>query len=115
MSATSHERVIRELRRKASVFAALGDETRLTLLTELSKGRCFSITHLTQSSKLTRQAISKHLRVLQRAGLVRGVRSGREKLFEIRSQSLDEARSALERISRQWDVALDRLRAHVEK
>ncbi len=96
------------------VFAALGDETRLALVVRLSGGSALSITSLTEGSALTRQAITKHLRVLQGAGLVRGVRRGRENLFELEPEPLDEARQALDGISRQWDEALARLKALVE-
>jgi len=115
MSPNRREAVVRKLRRHAPVFAALGDPTRLTLLTRLGGGSRCSIARLTAGSKLTRQAITKHLRVLQDAGLVRGVRRGRENLFELEPQPLDEARCALDGISRQWDEALARLKSFVEK
>src|SRR5881396_1861497 len=105
MSTGGRESTGRELRRNAPIFAALGDETRLTLLTKLSGGSRVSIARLTKGSTLTRQAITKHLRVLQVAGLVRGARRGRENLFELEAEPLDEARRALDRISRQWDEA----------
>ncbi len=96
------------------MFAALGDETRLTLLTKLGDGRRLSIARLTEGSTVTRQAISKHLRILEGAGLVRGVRRGRENLFELEPKSLARAREALDSISRQWDDALARLKSFVE-
>jgi len=115
MSARRRDKSLREVPPSAPVFAALGDETRLALLTKLSKGSRCSITHLTEGSALTRQAVTKHLRVLQGAGLVRGIRSGRESLFELDPKPLDEARQSLDRISRQWDEALARLKAFVER
>jgi len=115
MSARQNKRAIRQLRRNAPVFAALGDDTRLALLTKLSGVPRLSIARLTRGSRLTRQAITKHLRVLQRAGLIRGVRRGRESLFELDPQPVDEARRALEHISRKWDEALGRLKKFVEK
>ena len=96
------------------MFAALGDDTRLTLLVKLGDGQLLSITRLTAGSTLTRQAITKHLRILEVAGLVRGVRRGRENLFQLEPIPLREARDALESISRQWDQALDRLKSFVE-
>lgn len=102
------------LRTSAPVFAALGDETRLTLLGKLSDGSARSISELTEGSDVTRQAITKHLRVLEGAGLVRGVRRGRESLFALEPKPLDEARQALERLSLEWDEALARLKAFVE-
>jgi DNA-binding transcriptional ArsR family regulator len=99
----------------APLFAALGDETRLLLLARLSEGDACSISKLTEGSGLTRQAITKHLRVLQRARLVRCVRSGRESLFAVDPEPLTEIRAYLERVSRQWDERLLRLKALVEE
>ena len=96
MSTLRRDSPARPLRASAPLFAALGDETRLALLARLSRGKASSITSLTEGSRLTRQAITKHLRVLQRAGLVRGVRQGRESRFELQPKRLDEARRALE-------------------
>lgn len=103
------------LRATAPVFAALGDETRLALVEKLSTGGARSISELSQGASVTRQAITKHLRVLEGAGLVRGVRHGRESLFELEPHALDEARQQLERLSREWDEALARLKAFVEE
>jgi DNA-binding transcriptional ArsR family regulator len=102
------------LRLRASVFAALGDETRLSVLAKLSGGEPQSIARLTAGTKLTRQAVTKHLRMLEGAGVVRSVRQGRESLFELEPRPLDDARAYLDEVSRQWDDALARLKAHVE-
>lgn len=102
------------LKHRASVFAALGDETRLAVLARLCDGEPQSISRLTAGTTLTRQAITKHLRVLEHAGVVRSTRSGRENLFALEARPLDEARAYLEQVSRQWDAALSRLKAHVE-
>jgi DNA-binding transcriptional ArsR family regulator len=115
MSRHIHKHVGQALRKSAPVFVALGDRTRLVLLTKLCDEAPLSITQLTAGSRLTRQAITKHLRVLQHAGLVRGVRRGRERLFEAATAPIDEASRALANISRQWDVALGRLKAMVER
>ena len=115
MSRTRHESTVRKLHGKAPIFAALGDPTRLTLLVKLGSGSLLSITRLAEDSALSRQAITKHLRVLQEAGLVRGVRRGRENLFELEPERLEEARRALDVISRQWDQALARLKSFVEE
>ena len=96
------------------MFAALGDETRLSVLARLSLGEPQSISRLTDGTGLTRQAVTKHLRVLQAAGVVRGLRAGRESLFVLDAGPLDEARAYLDQVSRQWDDALARLKAHVE-
>jgi DNA-binding transcriptional ArsR family regulator len=99
----------------ATVFAALGDETRLALVARLSDRRPASISQLTEGSKLTRQAITKHLRVLERARIVHGVRAGRERMFELDPKPIDELKEYLERVSEQWDQALGRLKAFVEE
>lgn len=101
-------------RGRAVVFAALGDETRLLLIAKLCNGQPRSISELTQGSKLTRQAITKHLRVLQRAGIVHGVRAGRERRFEFQPKPMQEMKQYLDTISQQWDQALARLKAFVE-
>ncbi len=100
---------------QASVFAALGDATRLSVLGRLSYGQPQSISRLTQGTNLTRQAVTKHLRVLADAGVVRSLRSGRESLFALEPRPIEAARSYLDEVSRQWDDALARLKAHVEK
>jgi len=102
------------------VFAALGDETRLALVARLAAGGAASITELTEhsrlarQSRLTRQAITKHLRVLQRARMVRCVRAGRESRFELDPRPLSEIEEYIQRVSREWDAALARLKAFVE-
>ena len=101
-------------RSHAPVFAALGDETRLALVARLSGGRPCSISQLTEGSKLTRQAITKHLRVLEGAGLVRWMRAGREALFEFDPEPIDETRKYLDQVSELWDRKLSRLKAFVE-
>lgn len=97
------------------VFTALGDRTRLRLVTRLSREGPLSITALTEGTRLTRQAVTKHLRVLEAAGLVRDQRRGRERLWRMRAQKLEEARRWLGEISAQWDEATERLRSHVER
>jgi len=101
-------------RAQASVFAALGDERRLRLVAKLCGGGPQSIARLTVGSKLTRQAITKHLRVLERAGVVRSSRRGRERLFEFKPEPVEEIRKYLDFVSAQWDQALGRLKSFVE-
>lgn len=98
----------------ASIFAALGDRTRLSLLDKLGDGQPRSIAKLSTDTLLTRQAITKHLHVLQDAGLVASLRVGRESRFAARRETLDAARAYLDRVSAQWDDALSRLRMFVE-
>jgi DNA-binding transcriptional ArsR family regulator len=97
----------------APVFAALGDENRLRLLAQLSHGP-MSISRLTAGSGITRQGVTKHLRVLAGAGLVRGSRRGKESLWQLERRRLEEARRSLDLISRQWDVSLGKLKLFVE-
>ncbi|CAN5890905.1 metalloregulator ArsR/SmtB family transcription factor [soil metagenome] len=103
------------VRDAAPLFAALGDETRLRLIVRLSSGGPGSITQLSAKSDVSRQAITKHLRVLSDAGLVRSTRRGREQVWDLEPKRLDDAHAYLDRISKQWDEALDRLRAFVEE
>ena len=99
---------------QAGVFAALGDETRLALVARLSDGQPCSISKLTVGSRLTRQAITKHLHVLEGAGLVRCVRRGREHRFQFVPEPIDGIKQYLEQVSHQWDQALGRLKSFVE-
>lgn len=100
---------------RAPVFAALGDATRLRLLARLGHEGPLSIARLTEGADVTRQAVSKHLRVLADAGLARGERQGREQLWRLERAPLDEARQSLERIAQRWDDVLGRLREAVEE
>ena len=97
------------------VFAALGDPTRLELVSRLSDGQPRSIAQLTGGLDLTRQGVTKHLRVLEQAGIVSGQRVGREQRFVFSPDPIADARLYLDRVSRQWDAALTRLRAFVEE
>jgi DNA-binding transcriptional ArsR family regulator len=99
----------------AHVFAALGDPTRLKLVAELSTGGIFSISHLTQTTEISRQGVTKHLTVLAEAGVVRDVKMGRERLWQLEPAGIDEARRTLESIGREWELALGRLKSFVEK
>jgi DNA-binding transcriptional ArsR family regulator len=98
----------------ALVFAALGDPTRLWLVAKLTGGRPLSIAKLTAGSKLTRQAIRKHLRVLESAGIVHGVRAGRESLFELDPEPIEEVKKLLDFVSGLWDHPFARLEVFVE-
>jgi DNA-binding transcriptional ArsR family regulator len=98
----------------ADLFAALGDKTRLRLVARLCDGGPMSITSLTAGSRVTRQAVTKHLRVLEGAGLVHSRRRGRESVWQLEQRRLREARRYLDLISQQWDAALGRLRDFVE-
>lgn len=101
-------------RANAPVFAALGDETRLALVAKLSGGQPRSISQLTRGSKLTRQSITKHLRVLENVGIVHSLHAGRESLFEFDPTPIEEMREYLDFVSEQWDHALVRLKSFIE-
>lgn len=107
----------RSLLGSAPLFAALGDETRLRILARLADDGPMSIAKLTSEAgaDVTRQAVSKHLRVLLDAGLVTEERRGRESAWQLKPQRLDDARIHLDRISKRWDEAIDRLKAFVEE
>lgn len=98
----------------AAVFAALGDETRLLLLDRLYAGEPRSISQLTEGTRLSRQAVTKHLRALQRARILRCKHVGRESLFEFDPRPLQDLQVYLDAVSKQWDGALTRLKAFVE-
>jgi len=102
-------------RAHAPVFAALGDRTRLALVAKLCGGQPRSISQLTEGSKLTRQAITKHLRVLERAGIAHSVRAGRESLFHFDPRPIAGIKEHLDFVSEQWEQALSRLKSFVEK
>jgi len=99
----------------APLFAALGDENRLRLVARLCDDGPMSITRLTAGSRITRQAVTKHLRVMERAHLVQSTRHGRESVWRLDQRRLADARRYLDLISRQWDAALGRLREFVEE
>jgi DNA-binding transcriptional ArsR family regulator len=107
-------RNLAETRDSAPLFSALGDETRLWLVARLSEDGPMSIARLTAGSNLTRQAITKHLRVMDEAGLVHGGRHGRERVWQLDLRRVQRARRYLDLIAKRWDVALGRLREHVE-
>ena len=98
----------------APVFAALGDETRLHLVVRLTRHGAMSISALTEGVGITRQAVTKHLVVMQNAGLVSSRREGRESLWQVEQRQIDAARACLDQISKQWDEAISRLRDFVE-
>ena len=99
----------------APVFTALGDETRLYIVSRLCREGPLSISRLAEGTTLSRQAVTKHLRVLSNAGIARSGRSGREQLWQIQAKRLSEVRRLLVQIGAHWDEALARLTAFVER
>ena len=115
MSARNSAALARARRVQAPVFAALGDATRLSLVAKLCERSPQSISELPAGSKLSRQAISKHLQVLQEAGFVAGAHVGRECRYAFDPRPMDDIRSYLDQMSRRWDEALGRLKSFVER
>jgi DNA-binding transcriptional ArsR family regulator len=103
-----------ELAGSASIFAALGDETRLRLVSRLCSAGPLSIAKLADGFPITRQAITKHLRVMEDAGLVRSAAHGRESIWQLEQTHLADAQRYLRTISTQWDQVLGRLKRFVE-
>jgi DNA-binding transcriptional ArsR family regulator len=98
----------------ALLFAALGDETRLRLLRQLSEVGPASISALAHNFRVTRQAVTKHLKFLAVASVIYGKRAGREHVWTLNPARLAEAQRCLDVIARGWDDALGRLKAHLE-
>lgn len=99
----------------AEVFFALGDRTRLSVVQKLGTGGARSATALSEGAEVSRQAIVKHLQVLEGAGLVTHEKQGREVLYALRPRRLQEASAFLDGVSSRWDRAIERLRKLVEE
>jgi DNA-binding transcriptional ArsR family regulator len=110
----SKKRIELGLAEAALLFAALGDETRLALLRRLSEGGPASISTLSETFQISRQAVTKHLRLLAAAAIIDGKRAGREHIWALNPARLAEAQRCLEVITRSWDDALGRLKARLE-
>jgi len=102
-------------RQAATVFAALGDATRLRLMRRLSTEGPLSITRLSEGTGITRQGITRHLHALGKAGLVRDRKAGREHVFSLDLKRLEVAQQYLHDVAAQWDAAAARLQAYVEQ
>jgi DNA-binding transcriptional ArsR family regulator len=98
----------------APLFDALGDANRLRIVGRLCDGGPSSTSQVTQAVSVTRQAATKHLEMLEAAGLVVSSRRGRERIWTLQTQPLIDAGDYLTQLSRRWDCAIDRLRAYVE-
>ena len=99
----------------APMFAALGDGTRLRLVARLCEEGPLSIARLADDEPVSRQAVTKHLRALEDARLVRSTRAGRERIWELEPARLAEATRLLAQASARWDAAIGRLRRIVEE
>ena len=98
----------------APLFDALGDPNRLRIVVRLCEGGPSSTSQVTEAVSVTRQAATKHLELLQAAGLVASDRRGRERIWTLQTRPLIDAGDYLTQLSRRWDAAIDRLRAYVE-
>jgi DNA-binding transcriptional ArsR family regulator len=96
-------------------FSALGDPNRLRIVIRLCDGGPSSTSEVTEAVPVTRQAATKHLELLQSAGLVSSSRRGRERIWTLQTQTLAQASDYLDQLSHRWDAAIDRLRAYVEE
>jgi DNA-binding transcriptional ArsR family regulator len=103
-----------KVERQATIFAALGDPTRLSLVTKLIDGKPHSISTLATDTHISRQAITKHLRVLENVGLVTNLKAGRESLYELDTKPLKSIQEYLDIIANEWDRSLNSLKAFVE-
>lgn len=104
-----------KVERQATIFAALGDPTRLSLVTKLIDGKPHSISTLATDTHISRQAITKHLRVLENVGLVTNLKAGRESLYELDTKPLKSIQEYLDVIANEWDKSLGNLKAFVEQ
>ncbi len=107
--------VVLKTEQQAHIFAALGDPTRLKLVSKLIDGKLHSISSLTVDTRITRQAITKHLAVLENVGLVSSLKTGRENLYELNPKPLESLQEYLDIIASQWDNTLHDLKTFVEK
>src|SRR5260370_23049126 len=87
----------------AQMFAGLGDETRSRLVVHLCRDGPLSITRLAADAQISRQAITKHLRTMETAGIVHSLRSGRETIWRMDQARVEDARRCLDQISAQWE------------
>ena len=114
MQRTRRQTGLADLSRAAPAFAALGDPTRLRIVTQLCRHGPQSTTRLTSYVNITRQAVTKHLSALEGAQIIQSSRSGRERIWALQQKRLAELNEYIQQISSQWDAALERLRTMVE-
>jgi DNA-binding transcriptional ArsR family regulator len=97
-----------------ALWAAVAEPTRRRLLDALLEQGEATTTMLAEGLPITRQAVAKHLLVLNRVGLVAGERHGREVRYAIRPERLDQASEAMARVAAQWDRRLARIKQIAE-
>ncbi len=101
--------------RDDGVFSALSDPGRRRLLETLAGRESASLTELAAQLPVTRQAVSKHLAALGKAGLVEAERAGRETRYRLTPEPLGEAAAWIEQVGSAWDARLARLREHLAR
>src|ERR671936_709144 len=95
-------------------FAALADPTRRRILAHLARGSK-RVTHLARPHAMSLPAVSKHLRVLEKAGLLRRRRYGRVHEMQLDAEPLKKAAQWVEEYRKFWEGSLDSLAAYLEK
>jgi len=100
--------------RLSVIFGALADPTRRAILARLADGDA-TVTELTAPFPISMPAISRHLKVLRRAGLISRSRSGQHLSSTLEAPALREAAEWMERYRRFWDASFDRLDAHLRR
>ena len=93
-----------------AVFSALADPTRRGVLEMLSSGSTVTASGLARTLPISRQAVSKHLTSLREANLVTAERRGRETVYELRPEPLEDAAAWIARVGAEWDQRLEALR-----
>ena len=102
------------IQRQAEIFSVLGDRTRLRLVTSLMEGQIRSISDLSSDFEVSRQAVTKHLKLLQSVGVLIDEKAGRETRYRLNVEPLIETREMIESIENQWAQNLGRLKSFVE-
>ena len=100
--------------RLSSTFAALADPTRRAILARLALGET-SVTELARPFEMSMPAVSKHLKVLERAGLIARGREAQSRPCRLQSAPLQEAAGWIEEYRRFWEASLDRLEDYLRK
>jgi DNA-binding transcriptional ArsR family regulator len=96
------------------IFAALADPTRRAILARLADGDA-TVTELAEPFAISLPAISRHLKVLERAGLISRSRSGQWRSSSLRAAPLADATAWMEQYRQFWDASFDRLDAHLRE
>ncbi len=99
----------------SDTFLAISDSTRRRILNRLRTQGSLSVTELAEPLSMTRQAVTKHLDVLERAGLLELSREGRRRIHRLKAQPLEDVADWLAPYAAAWDRRLSRLQTHLEE